>query len=110
MRIMTLNANGIRSAASKGFFRWLARQSADVVCIQETKAQVDQLTDPQFWPGGYHAFYCDAEKKGYSGTAIYARRQPKKVVRGFGVAEFDGGESLDAESLETPGIVAEFFR
>ena len=98
MRIITLNANGIRSAATKGLFHWLTRQDADVVCIQETKAQVDQLTDPQFWPGGYHAFYCDAEKKGYSGTAIYARRQPKKVVRGFGVAEFDGeGRYLEAD-------------
>ena len=70
MRIMTLNANGIRSAASKGFFRWLARQSADVVCIQETKAQVEQLSDPAFWPKGYHCYYFDAEKKGYSGTAL----------------------------------------
>jgi exodeoxyribonuclease-3 len=98
MRIITLNANGIRSAASKGLFGWLARQDADVVCIQETKAQVGQLTDAQFWPAGYHAFYCDAEKKGYSGTALYARRKPHKVTRGFGVAEFDGeGRYLEAD-------------
>jgi exodeoxyribonuclease-3 len=98
MRIITLNANGIRSAAAKGLFSWLPRQDADVICIQETKAQVHQLTDPQFRPAGYHAFYCDAEKKGYSGTAIYARREPKKIVRGFGVAEFDGeGRYLEAD-------------
>ncbi len=53
MRIVTLNANGIRSAARKGFFDWLQEQDADVVCIQETKAQVDQLTDPVFRPAGY---------------------------------------------------------
>ena len=98
MRIITLNANGIRSAATKGLFRWLSGQDADVVCIQETKAQVDQLADAQFWPSGYHTFYCDAEKKGYSGTAIYARREPVQVTRGFGVAEFDGeGRYLEAD-------------
>ncbi|MFI4890345.1 MAG: exodeoxyribonuclease III [Steroidobacterales bacterium] len=98
MRIVTLNANGIRSAATKGLFDWLPRQKADVICVQETKAQVAQLTDPVFWPGGYHAFYFDAEKKGYSGTALYARRKPKRVVRGFGVAEFDReGRYLEAD-------------
>jgi len=89
MRIITLNANGIRSAASKGVFEWLKAQNADVVCVQETKAQVDQLTDPMFWPAGYHCFYHDAEKKGYAGTALYARKKPTEVIRGFGVDEFD---------------------
>jgi len=98
MRILTLNANGIRSAATKGLFPWLARQKADVVCIQETKAQVDQLSDPVFHPKGYHCHYYDAEKKGYSGTALYSRKEPLKVTRGFGVAEFDReGRYLEAE-------------
>ena len=60
MRIITFNANGIRSAASKGFFDWLRRQQADVVCLQETKAQEDQLADPMFRPDGHHCFYRDA--------------------------------------------------
>lgn len=98
MRIVTLNANGIRSAASKGFFKWLPAQRADVVCVQETKAQVDQLGDPAFWPKGYHCYYFDAEKKGYSGTALYSRRKPLQVTRGFGVDEFDReGRYLEAE-------------
>jgi exodeoxyribonuclease-3 len=98
MRIVTLNANGIRSAATKGLFDWLPRQKADVCCVQETKAQVEQLTDPVFWPRGYHAFYFDAEKKGYAGTAIYARKSPKRVVRGFGAPEFDReGRYLEAD-------------
>lgn len=97
MRIITLNANGIRSAASKGVFDWLSGQNADVVCVQETKAQVDQLTDAMFWPAGYHCFYFDAEKKGYSGTALYARKKPTAVIRGFGVDEFDReGRYLEA--------------
>ena len=66
-----------------------AAQKADVICIQETKAQVHQLTDAIFSPEGYHCYYEDAEKKGYSGTAIYTRHKPKKVVHGYGDAEFD---------------------
>jgi len=97
MRIVTLNANGIRSAASKGLFKWLPAQNADVICVQETKAQVAQLTDPVFWPEGYHCHYFDAEKKGYAGTALYTRKQPTQVNRGFGVPEFDReGRYLEA--------------
>jgi exodeoxyribonuclease-3 len=88
-RVISLNANGIRAAARKGFFEWLPKQKADVVCIQETKAQVHQLTDECFSPQGYHCYYEDAEKKGYSGVAIYSRQKPDKIIRGFGVAEFD---------------------
>jgi exodeoxyribonuclease-3 len=97
MRIITLNANGIRSAARKGFFDWLPAQNADIVCIQETKAQRDQL-DEQFYPAGYHCYYCDAEKKGYSGVALYSRLQPKTVVNGLGSPEFDlEGRYLEAQ-------------
>ena len=89
LRIISLNANGIRAAARKGLFDWLPTQDADVVCIQETKAQEHQLEDPQFRPEGYNCYYEDAVKKGYAGVAIYTRHEPRKVVRGFGVAEFD---------------------
>lgn len=88
-RVISLNANGIRAAARKGFFEWMAQQNADVVCIQETKAQVHQLTDSCFSPTGYHCFYEDAVKKGYSGVAIYSRHKPDRVVRGMGEQEFD---------------------
>ncbi len=88
-RVISLNANGIRAAARKGFFDWLGEQDADVVCIQETKAQVHQLGDDCFQPAGYRCFYEDASKKGYSGTAIYTRHEPRKVVRGYGDPEFD---------------------
>jgi exodeoxyribonuclease-3 len=88
-RVISLNANGIRAAARKGFFDWMEKQKPDVVCIQETKAQEFQLTDECFRPAGYHCFYEDAVKKGYSGTAIYTKRKPKKVIRSFGVQEFD---------------------
>ncbi|MGN2248440.1 exodeoxyribonuclease III [Frateuria sp. GZRe14] len=90
MRIVTLNANGIRSAASKGVFDWLRTQQADVVCLQETKAQEGQLTDAMFRPNGHHCFYRDATcKKGYSGVAIYARREPDAVLTELGWEPFD---------------------
>lgn len=92
MRIMTLNCNGIRAAARKGFFEWLPESNVDVVCLQETKAQIDQLSDPIFHPEQYHCHYYDAQKKGYSGTAIYTRVEPDKVSRGLGfeVADTEG--------------------
>lgn len=101
-RVISLNANGIRAAARKGFFGWMARQHADVVCIQETKAQEHQLTDDCFRPEGYHCYYEDALKKGYSGVAIYARQKPDKVIRGFGQKEFDDeGRYLEARFGKT---------
>lgn len=89
--IITCNTNGIRAAARKGFFDWLAQQNAEVVCIQETKAQEEQLADPVFSPAGYHCYYNDARKKGYSGTALYSRVKPRAVVTSL------GWESADTE-------------
>jgi len=97
MRIITFNANGIRSAARKGFFSWMTRQRADVVCIQETKAQLHQLGERVFWPRGWHAYFHDAEKKGYSGVAIYSRHRPDRVIEGLGWPDVDAeGRYLEA--------------
>ena len=84
MKIISLNANGIRAAARKGFFDWMLAQDADVVCIQETKAQEHQLDAPVFSPPGYARFFHDAIKPGYSGTAIYTRHAPDQVSKGLG--------------------------
>ena len=89
MRIMTLNCNGIRAAAKKGFFEWLKTCDVDVVCLQETKAQIDQLSDAMFSPAGFHCYYFDAVKKGYSGTALYSRVKPDRVTKGLGFALAD---------------------
>ncbi|MDA1063170.1 MAG: exodeoxyribonuclease III [Proteobacteria bacterium] len=97
-RVISLNANGIRSAASKGFFEWMRGQDADVICIQETKAQLPQLGDDCFSPAGYHCYYEDAVKKGYSGVAIYTRHKPNKIIHGYGDAEFDAeGRYLEVQ-------------
>jgi len=88
-RITTANLNGIRAAARKGFFDWLDDTQPDVLCVQETKAQADQLGDALFHPPGWEAYFCDAEKKGYSGVAIYTRVTPDSVHRGTGFEEID---------------------
>ncbi len=89
MRVITVNVNGIRAAARKGFFDWLKKQQADVVCIQETKAQEHQLEAEHFYPEGYHSYYFDAEKKGYSGVAIYSKVEPRKITTGLGWEHVD---------------------
>lgn len=97
MRIITLNVNGIRSAAQKGFFAWLRKQQADVVCLQEIKGQTHQLDDPTFWPADYACYYLEAEKKGYSGVALYARQEPDDVIQGLGWDDMDReGRYLEA--------------
>jgi exodeoxyribonuclease-3 len=90
MRIISFNANGIRSAASKDFFAWFQEQNADVLCVQETKAQEHQLSDYLFRPEGYNVFFRDAStKKGYSGVAIYCKQKPDVVLTELGWPAFD---------------------
>nr|MCH9769968.1 endonuclease/exonuclease/phosphatase family protein [Gammaproteobacteria bacterium] len=84
MRVISVNLNGIRAAARKGFFDWLKRQRADVVCMQETKAQMAVLTDDIFRPKGYHCYFHDAKKPGYSGVGIYCKQKPEKITTGLG--------------------------
>jgi len=89
MRIVTLNVNGLRSAAGKGLMPWLQRQKADLVCLQEIKAQEADLPKALLAPKGLHAFFHPAKKKGYAGVAIYSRKEPDKVVIGLGIPDID---------------------
>ena len=89
LRVITLNLNGIRSATGKGFLDWLGAQNADVVCVQELKAQDDNLTDAMRNPDGFAGYFHCAEKKGYSGVGLYTRRPPDRVVEGLGIADID---------------------
>ncbi|MEA5097847.1 MAG: exodeoxyribonuclease III [Burkholderiaceae bacterium] len=88
-KIITANLNGIRSAARKGFFDWLSAQNADIVCIQELKAQQADMSFDLLAPAGYHGHFHYAEKKGYSGVGLYSKREPDAVQIGFGHEEFD---------------------
>jgi len=117
LRIISLNLNGIRSATSKGFLDWLAQQDADVVCVQELKAQVGEMSAAMLNPPGYFGYFHYAEKKGYSGVGIYvaagpsqgdmrpavgggeqglraggannSRRQPDQIIEGLGIPDID---------------------
>lgn len=89
MKLLSWNVNGIRACERKGFASWLESQDADIVCIQETKAQPDQLADSLLRPAGYQTFWHSAQKKGYSGVATFTRRKPISVREGLGIAKFD---------------------
>jgi len=89
LRIITANVNGIRSAAKKGFFPWLQTTKADFICLQEIKAQIDDLSPDFIAPDNYSSYFHCAQKKGYSGTGLYSRHQPDEIALGFGELEFD---------------------
>jgi exodeoxyribonuclease III len=98
LKLASWNVNGIRAIAKKGFFDWLEKEKPDIVGLQETKIMADQLTPEIISPKGYKSFFCHAERKGYSGTAIYTRHEPISVQRGFGRGKFDEeGRTLVAD-------------
>ena len=96
MRIITANLNGIRSASNKGFFTWMQTTHADVICLQEVKAQAADMTAEMLAPAGYYGYFHYAEKKGYSGVGIYSKVKPDKVIEGL--SHFDKGMTdIDSE-------------
>ena len=98
MRILSWNVNGIRAAYKKGLLDWFKKEDPDILCIQETKAHPEQLTDDLRNVDGYESYFSSGERKGYSGVAIYTKQKPKKVEHGFGVKKFDSeGRILVAE-------------
>ncbi len=108
-RILTLNVNGIRSAGTKGLFRWLPKADADVVCLQEVKAHEADIPDAWRFPDDLHGHFHCAQKKGYSGTALYSKKPPLRVTTGFGAPEFDGeGRYVQAE-FRNVSVVSVYF-
>lgn len=98
MQIITLNVNGIRAATKKGLLEWLATQSADIVCVQELKAQLPDLSAEMQAPNGYHGYFHCAEQRGYSGVGIYTRKKPDQVIEGIGISDIDiEGRFLQAD-------------
>jgi exodeoxyribonuclease-3 len=89
IKILSWNVNGIRAVLKKGLLDWLAEESPDILCLQETKASPEQLTSELLEIPGYKAYFSSAERKGYSGVAIYTKVEPTAVQRGFGISEFD---------------------
>ena len=98
LTLFSWNVNGIRAVHKKGALGWFIKDKPDILCVQETKAQAEQVPDPIKNIDGYHAYFCSAEKKGYSGVAIYSKTKPNKVTQGFGIKRFDSeGRTLIAE-------------
>lgn len=89
MRLVSWNVNGMRSVANKGFWDWLEAERPDILCLQETRIQEDQLTQRMRSPGGYSTFWNQAETKGYSGVATFSKEAPKVVRAGFGERRYD---------------------
>ena len=98
MKIISYNVNGIRAAIGKGFADWLTTETPDVICLQETKAQPEQIDTILFKELGYHAYFHSAQKKGYSGVGILCKQEPDKVVVGMGNDRYDAeGRVLRAD-------------
>jgi exodeoxyribonuclease III len=100
--VSTVNVNGLRAAAKKGYAQWLAATTADVVCLQEVRAEAAQLAEEIREPEGWHAVYAPAAAKGRAGVALLTRQEPEAVRTGFGAAEFvNAGRYLEAD---LPGL------
>jgi exodeoxyribonuclease III len=98
MKFYSWNVNGIRAVQKKGFLDWLAQADPDILCLQETKAHPDQLDEGLLHPPGYQTYWAAAEKKGYSGVALYAKQAPQSVQIGLGRPEFDSeGRTIIAD-------------
>jgi exodeoxyribonuclease-3 len=98
LRIVTLNLNGIRSAVNKGFLQWVGTQNAQIVCVQELKAQAKDLTEAVRNPDGYHGYFHCADRPGYSGVGLYCRRQPDRIIEGLGIPDIDSeGRYIEAQ-------------
>jgi len=89
MKIITYNVNGIRAAIKKDFIEWLKSSNPDIVCIQETKAQPEQIPSLDFEEAGYKSYWYSAKRKGYSGVGILTRKEPDNVVFGMGIEKYD---------------------
>lgn len=112
MNIISWNVNGIRAVEKKDFIPWLLSSGADVVCIQETKANPSQLSDELLNPCGngvsYHSYFSSAKKAGYSGTAIYSLTEPDKVTT-LGVSEFDDEGRVTAAFYGSTVVISAYF-
>ena len=108
-RIVTFNANGVRSAEKKGFFKWFEGQNADVLCIQELKAWERDIPETVKHVPGYWSYFHCAQKKGYSGCGLWSRRKPDSVVVGFGSEEFDAEGRYVEARFDNLSVISCYF-
>jgi len=109
MKIISWNVNGIRAVEKKGFIDWLLQSDADVVCIQETKANPTQLSPSLITPGdSYHSYFNSAKKPGYSGTAIYSKTAPDEVTN-MGISDFDDEGRVTTARFGKTVVISAYF-
>ncbi|MFR0353115.1 exodeoxyribonuclease III [Streptomyces sediminimaris] len=102
LTVTSVNVNGLRAAAKKGFVEWLAATSADVLCLQEVRAEPQQLPEHVRTPDGWHVVHAPAAAKGRAGVSLYTRREPDRIQVGFASAEFDtSGRYVE---VDLPGV------
>ena len=89
LTLLSWNVNGIRAVSKKGFLDWFKSENPDILCLQETKAWEEQLDESLTNVEGYHSYFAEASKKGYSGVVTYTKEKPISVKKGFGIEEFD---------------------
>lgn len=106
MRIISYNVNGLRAAINKGFYDWVAEANPEVLCIQETKAHKEQVDTEPLEKLGYHHYWYSAEKKGYSGVAIFSKKKPLAVTYGTGIKELDGEGRIIRADFENYSIIS----
>lgn len=109
LQLYSWNVNGIRAAQRKGFLNWLRETQPDILCIQETKARPDQLEPDLAQPEGYHAYWASAERKGYSGVALFSREEPTSVELGLGIAEYDNEGRTIVADFDDFVLIAAYF-
>ncbi len=109
MKIISYNVNGIRAALGKGFDEWLAGENPDIICLQEIKAQAEQIPLERFSDMGYHCYLHPAQKKGYSGTAIFSKIKPDKVCNGLGITDYDNEGRLIRADFGAKTLICSYF-
>lgn len=108
-KIISYNVNGIRAAISKGFIDWLKTENPDILCIQETKLQQGQIDTTDFEKLGYHHYWYYAEKKGYSGVALFTKYKPEGISNGIGIQKFDSEGRLIRADFGDVTLLATYF-
>ena len=108
MKIITYNVNGIRAAMNKGLVEWLKGANPDVLCLQEIKATPDQVDVSQFEALGYHLYWYPAQKKGYSGVAIFTKLKPSHVEYGCGIEAYDFEGRMRRVDFETCSVLCAY--
>jgi exodeoxyribonuclease III len=108
-KIISYNVNGLRAAISKGFLNWLKSENPDILCLQETKLQQGQIDTTEFENLGYHLYWHYADKKGYSGVALFTRQKPTEVLTGIGIQKFDSEGRLIRADFGDVTLLAAYF-